>query len=443
MWDICDRDDIAKHKVCYKILRSIKNNERKNMNSWKKQFGAVAVSQAFTLLGSAAVQFAVIWWLTIETGSAVTLALATIAAFVPNMLLGPFAGVWIDRYNRRTVMIAADILVAVSSTILGVAFFVAGSPPLWFVFMILTLRGLGMMFHTPAMQAAVPMLVPTEMLTKAGGWASMINSLASMLGPVLGATLMNLLPVAYVMLIDILGATFAIVCLLFVKIPDIPQSGEKVRLISDMKQGLAAMRKNKPLVALFPSNIAMNILLMPLMSLFPLLVRTHFAGTAWHNGAAEVLFAGGLLASSIIIGVWGGMKKRFLMAMLAIALAGIASTLSGLPGQSFWIFLICCLLMGGAGTFIQVPCMAYIQETIAPQMMGKVFALLMTAMTWSMPFGLLIAGPISESIGVSWWFVWSGIGLVTIAVAGRLMTRKHDAQTSLPGKTNEACELTE
>lgn len=70
------------------------------MNKWKKQSITIYAGQAFSLLGSSAVQFAVIWWLTIQTESAVTLTLASIVAFIPGMIIGPFAGVWIDRYNR-------------------------------------------------------------------------------------------------------------------------------------------------------------------------------------------------------------------------------------------------------------------------------------------------------------------------------------------------------
>ena len=97
--------------------------------NWKRQFVVIYTGQAFSILGSAAVQFAIIWWLTVQTESAVTLTIASVVAFLPNMLIGPFAGVWVDRYNRRTVMIAADGLVAVSSAILGVAFWLVPTPP--------------------------------------------------------------------------------------------------------------------------------------------------------------------------------------------------------------------------------------------------------------------------------------------------------------------------
>ncbi len=403
-----------------------------NIN-WKRQFAIIYIGQAFSLLGSAVVQFAVIWWLTVQTESAVTLAISTIVTFLPNMLIGPFAGVWIDRYNRRTVMIAADGLVAFSSVILGAAFLLMGTPPIWFIYIILFLRGLGNTFHAPAMQAAIPMLVPAEMLTKAGGWGNLISSISNMLGPVLGAALMGLWPIASIMLVDILGAAFAIACLLFVRIPDVPQATEKLHMLSDMKLGFGAMKANKPLMAVFFPMVLMNILYMPLGSLYPLLVRTHYMGGVWHNSMAEFAFAGGLLVSSAAIGVFGGMKKRFLMASLAIALLGAASLLSGaLPSNGFWVFMGCCFFMGCSGTFFNVPIMAYTQETIAPEMMGKVFSLLMTAMTLSMPIGLLVAGPISEVVGVNTWFIWSGGALIATGILFRLLSRRYDEETAIP-----------
>lgn len=284
-----------------------------NKLHWKRTFITIYTGQALSLLGSAAVQFAVIWWLTAYTESAITLTLATIVSFLPNMLLGPFAGVWIDRYNRRTVMIAADGLVAISSIALGIAFWSCGTPPIWFVFIILFIRGIGNTFHSPAMQAAIPMFVPGEMLTKAGGWGNLITSVSTMLGPALGAGMMAVFPIAPIMLVDIIGAVLAIVCLLTISLPDIPGGGGKVHLLSDVKQGFLAMKENKPLMAVFIPVIFASMLYMPLGSLFPLLVRVHYMGGAGHNAVVEFIFSAGLMASSLVMGIWGGLKKRFLM----------------------------------------------------------------------------------------------------------------------------------
>ena len=395
------------------------------MDTWKKQFAIIYAGQAFSLIGSAAVQFAIIWWLTIQTESAVTLTIAAIVSFIPNMVIGPFAGIWIDRYNRRTIMMAADGLVALSSVFLAAAFLFMDTVPIWFVYGILFLRGLGASFHLPAMQAAIPMLVPPEMLVKAGGWGNLINSVSSMIGPVIGAAMMGAMHIASIMLVDIFGAALAIISLLFVRIPDVPQNEQKPDALKDMKQGFAAIRSNKPLVTVLPTLLLCNVISMPLGTLFPLLVRTHFGGEALHNSMCELLFAGGLLVSSIVMGVWGGMKKRFLMVSMAIGLFGIISAIGGLlPPSGFWWFVICCFFMGGCGTFINVPFMAYIQETTAPEMMGKVLSLLMSGITLAMPLGLLVAGPVSEFIGIDKWFAYSGVLMMLTGVLCWIRTRR-------------------
>ena len=405
------------------------------MNKWKKQFAIIYAGQAFSLLGSAAVQFAVIWWLTVQTGSAITLTVASIISFLPNLLLGPFAGVWIDRYNHGKVMIAADGLVALSSVILGAAFLIMDIPPVWFIYTVLFLRGLGNTFHSPAIQSAIPLLVPAEMLTKAGGWGNLVSSISNMLGPVLGAALMGVFSIASIMLVDISGAIFAIVCLLFVKIPDVPQSAEKPNFCEDFRQGISAMKKNKPLMAVLPSYLLATIIYMPLGALFPLFVYNYFGGNAWHNSVVEFVFASGLLVSSLIMGVWGGLRKRFLMISLAIGLQGTAILVSGaLPQSGLWAFVVCAFFMAAAGTIFNVPYMAYIQESTPPEVMGKVFSLLMTAMTVAMPIGLLVAGPAVEAVGVDTWFFWSGVAMIGAAILCGVLTRKYDqisAQTEV------------
>ena len=348
---------------------------------WKQTFIIIYTGQAFSLLGSAAVQFSVIWWLTARTESAVILTLATGMVFLPNILFGPLAGVWIDKYNRRTVMILADGLVALSGVALGIAFLVRQSPPVAFVFLVLFLRGVGNAFHSPAMQAAVPMFVPAEMLVKAGGWGNLIVSLSTMMGPALGAGLMSVLSMASVMLVDIIGAVLAILCLLQINIPDVPGSGKKQHLFSDIKERFGAMRENKPLMAVFWPVIIASVLYMPLASLLPLLVRSYYLGGAGHNAVIEFIFSAGLLASSLIMGIWGGMKKRFCMISSSLCMLGLATFCSGIFSPAcFFAFVICSFVMGATGTFFNVPLMAHIQETTAPEMMGKVISLLTTAM---------------------------------------------------------------
>ncbi|MDO4285743.1 MAG: MFS transporter [Eubacteriales bacterium] len=397
--------------------------------TWKRKFITIYAGQAFSLLGSAAAQFAVIWWLTVQSESALTLTMATVVAFLPGLFIGPFAGVWIDRYNRRTVMIAADTLVALSSAALAAAFLLQEAPPVWFIYAVLFVRGVGNTFHTPAMQAAIPMFVPVEMLTKAGGWGNLIVSVSTMLGPALGAVLMSAVPMAAVMLVDIAGAAFAVLCLLTVKIPDVPRREENLHFLEDLRQGIASFRENRPLMAVvFPVVIA-SLLYLPMSALYPLLVYSHYHGRAEHNAVVEVLFSGGLFVSSLAMGIWGGCRKRFLMISAAIGVMGISMAVGGaLPPEAFWGFVFCAFVMGGAGTFFNVPLMAYIQESTKPEVMGKVMALLSTVMMLASPAGLLVAGPLSEAIGVDRWFLVSGAVMGAVGLWCFFATRRYDGE---------------
>ena len=162
---------------------------------WYRTFLIIFAGQAFSLLGSAAVNFALVWWLTATTGSAGILAYASIAALLPQALLGLVVGPFIDRWDRRLTMIAADTFIAATSLVL-LALFALGSPSTGVVIGIVALRSVGAAFHTPASQAAVPMYVPAEHLMRVAGWNYFLVSGVSMAGPVLGAFLMGVLPMA-------------------------------------------------------------------------------------------------------------------------------------------------------------------------------------------------------------------------------------------------------
>ncbi len=399
------------------------NREKQN---WKKVFALIYTGQAFSIIGSAAVQFAIIWWLTVKTGSAITLTSASIVGFLPQALIGPFAGGWVDRYNRKTVMILADSLVALSSVVLGVAFLLK-EPSVSFIYGILFIRALGSTFHAPALQASIPMLVPPEDLVKAGGFGQMINSGTSMAGPVIGAALMSVASIQSIMLVDIIGAALAIITLLFVKIPDIKGIKRELNFIEDMKQGIKAIGSNRPLRALTLPIILTTIAYVPLSSLFPLLIRVHFNGTAWHNGVIQFFFAAGLLVSSLVIGVWGGLKKQFLMISLSLMFLGIVASIGGvLPSNLFIGFVGISFLIGFIGTFFSIPYMAYMQRSVEQEKLGKVMSLMMSIMSLATPVGLAISGPISELIGVNIWFQVSGVAIFFSGVLCYFMTRKYE-----------------
>lgn len=152
---------------------------------------------------------------------ALALTIASVVGLLPQAIIGSFAGVWIDRFNRKKIMIFADAAVALSSLFLCVLFLL-DYQSLSFVYVVLLIRAIGETFHKPAVQALIPQLVPSAELTKAGGFGQMINSACSMIGPMLGALLMSITTLPYAMLIDVIGAILAILTLSLVHVSNPP-----------------------------------------------------------------------------------------------------------------------------------------------------------------------------------------------------------------------------
>jgi len=404
-----------------------KTEESPMQDAWRKQFIKIYTGQAFSLLSSSAVQFAIIWWITVKTSSAIDLTIASIVGLLPQVLLGPIAGVWIDRHSRKTIMILADSTVAGASLVLGLSF-LFGEPSLAFVYAILFLRALGETFHKPAMKAAIPQLVPAEALTKAGGFGQLVQSACAMVGPMLGALLMSVVAMPLVMAVDVVGAALAVLTLATVRLDKPPRKeGKRLGILAEFIEAFGALKSDKALMRASLPVFATSIVFMPLGSLLPLMVLEHFSGGAWHSGIVKALFSAGMMLAALAIGVTGGMRRAFLMMSTAPFALGICSLAAGLlPSGAFWVFCVLVFVMGMAGMWGNVPYIAYLQKNLPQEYMGKVMSLVTSAMSLGIPIGMLIAGPVAEAIGVDGWMIWAGVGMLVVGVASYLWTREFD-----------------
>lgn len=186
--------------------------------TWKRPFFTLWVGQAFSLLGSQLVQFALVWWLTKTTGSATVLATASLVALLPNVFLSPVAGTLIDRWNRRTVMIVADGGIALATLAL-IGVFAAGEAQPWIIYLAMLVRAIGGVFHLPAMNASTSLMVPTAELGRVQGMNAALNGSMTIVAPPLGALLIEALPMHTVLLVDILTAALGIGALGLVHVP--------------------------------------------------------------------------------------------------------------------------------------------------------------------------------------------------------------------------------
>ncbi len=200
------------------------NNQPPLAADWKRRFFTIWTGQAVSLFGSTLVQFALVWWLTKETGSATILATATLVALLPQIFLSPIAGALIDRWNRRRVLIIADGAIALFSLGLAVLFLL-GKEQVWQIYVIMFIRSLGGAFHWPTMQASTSLMVPDSQLSRVAGLNQALQGAMSIVAPPLGALLLSALPMYGIILIDVVTACFAITPLFFIPIPQPVKTG--------------------------------------------------------------------------------------------------------------------------------------------------------------------------------------------------------------------------
>jgi DHA3 family macrolide efflux protein-like MFS transporter len=194
-----------------------------------------------------------------------------------------------------------------------------------------------------------------------------------------------------------------------------------------MKEGLQAIRGNKPLVRATVPIFLTGMVFMPLGSLFPLLVRQHFLGGAMHGGIVQTLFSIGMLASALALGVSGESKRPFAMISLSSFILGACSLIGGLlPEDAFWVFCIIAFAIGTTGMMGNIPYMAYIQKSVAADKLGKVISTITSIVSIGIPLGMIAAGPISEKIGIQNWMVGIGIIQALVGVLSYIWTRRYD-----------------
>lgn len=390
---------------------------------WRRTFAVIFTGQAFSLLGSAAVNFALVWWLALETGSTAVLAYASIAAILPQGLLGPLGGPFVDRWDRRRTMISADLFIALTSAVL-VVLFAFGSASVGVVIAIIALRSLGAAFHTPASQAAVPMYVPADQLMRVAGWNFFLSSGAAMAGPVLGAFLIGIAPMTAVIAVDIGGALLAVGSLLLVRIPhpesragEASQGGFVAAFVADFVDGWRELVRIPGILWLTLILTVVTLLYMPLNALFPLMTLTHFGRGAMSASIVEVAFGAGMLMGSLAI---GGMSSRIPATRLiggGICLVGLMLGVSGLlPSSAFWAFVVFCVVMGLSVPLFGAPLTAMFQMLIDPAKLGRVMSLYTTSALLAAVPGLLLAGPLAEKTGIAPWFAISGAAVLLTGV---------------------------
>lgn len=384
---------------------------------WKLKFITVAIGQAISMLGSHGVQFALIWWLAEKTSSPFMLGISGLVAYLPMSLFSPLAGIAADRYNRKFISIFSDMAMGMIALIYAIILFFFDLP-VWTVFIMLCVRGIGSTFQQPAIQSIIPQLVPKDQLIKTNGWMQLLNSGSFLIGPVIGAALYSIFPISVVLLTDVVGAILASAALAIVKIPKIVKTQkEEQHFIAEIKEGLQVFREDRKLFYIVVAEALCMFFYAPLSSFYPLMTSDYFQLSAMYGSAVELSFAIGMMISSLLFSSILKIEHKIRVSFIGLFGMGVVSLMCGIipPTYIGWFFFAAsCICLGASGNVHTIPLTAYIQATVEPQKMGRAFSVLTLISSVTMPIGLLFSSPIAEKVGVNIWFFLSGIFMVVL-----------------------------
>ena len=380
------------------------------MDLWKKNSVLFLFSQNISLFGSSLVQYAIMWYIVLNTQSGIMMTIAVLCGFLPTFILSPIAGVWADRYNRKMMIVLADALVATATLILAITFLM-GYEEFWLLFFMYAIRAVGTGIQTPAIGAILPQFVPEDKLTRINGINGSVQALTMLVSPAISALLLTVAAIELIFFIDVITAVIAITTMLFfLKIPVHAKAlqAQTNSYITDLKLGLEYIKNHDFLKLFFLFYAVFFVLIAPASFLTPLQVVRSFGEEVWRLSALEISFSLGMMAGGGIIAAWGGFRNKTHTLMMASLINGICIfALGAVP--VFWIYLLFMGFIGMTIPFFNTTSIVLLQEKVEESFLGRVFGVTVMISTSMMPLGMLIFGPISDSIKIEWMLIGTGI----------------------------------
>jgi DHA3 family macrolide efflux protein-like MFS transporter len=385
------------------------------------QFKRLWIGQLISILGSEVVQFALIWWITVDTNSSYFLSLSMFLAFVPGILIAPFAGVLVDKWDKKTLLIVADLLQAFTTTLLIISFYL-GFGNIWFIIGLNFLRSIFQSFHSPAFMTVVALMVPKEKLSRINGISQLATAISQMMGPIFGALLMAIIPkIENILWIDVFTFIFALVLLLRVKIPQIEskakESSSDQKFKAKFKEGFQIIRNIRGLTTILFLAMITNFFLMPINTQFSLFIYRDHSGTeldmAFISAGMQFAIVAGALATSLKK-EWKNKVNIFVFGILLVFIGIGIMALA--PYQNFGIMFLGSLIGFFGVPILQTMLRTIIQVVVPPEAMGRVSSILRLLSSVAMPLGIILSGPIAELIGIKYLFL--SASLLGIFVVG-------------------------
>lgn len=424
-------------------------------------FSLIWLGQLVSLVGTGMTQLALGLWAWQSTGSATALALVTVFANAPVLLLSPIAGALVDRWDRKAVMILTDLTAGLASVAIF-ALHGLGLLQIWHLYVAAAFVGAFQSFQWPAYSAAVAVMLPKEQYGRANGMLSLTEAGSAIAAPILAGVLIVTIGIGGVLLIDIVTFLFAIGMLLLVTVPAPERSAAGAAgqgsLWRESLYGFRYILERPGLLGLQLTFLAFNLLSAFSMGLAAPYILARSGDDAQALGAVMSAFGVGGVAGGMLMSVWGGPQRRVYGLLLGMAASSLIGVVPLGLGRSLPAWVACALVLSFFLPIVNGSSQAIWQAKVAPDVQGRVFASRRMIAQITFPLGLVIAGPLADMVfepalrsesgalagllaplvgtgpgaGMGLMFVISGILSAGVALAALLIPTVREVEARLP-----------
>ncbi|MEN8098576.1 MAG: MFS transporter [Chloroflexota bacterium] len=363
-----------------------------------RTFTIIWFGQLLSVLGSSLTGFALNVWLYSETGSVTLFALGALFFVLPNLIVSPFAGVIVDRFDRRYVMIASDVGAGLSTLFL-VSMFFNGQLQVWHVYTATVINSICNAFQWPAFSAATTVLVPREHLGRASGMTQLSEALSQLIAPAAAGALLVTKDMGFIFMVDFGTLLLAVLTLVMVRIPsplpvDEPEE-DKQSIWSQAGFGWRYIVARPGLLGLLVFFSTVNFftaMMSPL--LFPMILEFTDEKVL---GFLSSIVGVGMLVGTAVMSVWGGPRNRVhgvlgptLIVALGVAMLGLRESIPLVAIAGFMFMFVLPILNGSS--------QALWQSKVEASLQGRVFTVRRMLAVSAAPLAYVIVGPLADHV---------------------------------------------
>jgi DHA3 family macrolide efflux protein-like MFS transporter len=379
----------------------MENSPKGRLITGMRGFVIVWAGQIVSVLASGMTQFTLTIWAYEKTGSATALGVMSTAFLIPFLVLSPIAGVMVDRYNRKLMMAVSDFA-AVTATVGILIISSLGQLQMWHLYLAAAINGAGNTFQWPAYSAAISTMVPKQQYSKANGLMSLIDSAPSVLAPMAAGFLLPVIGMVGVLSIDVVTFFLALATLLLVHIPQPVRTVEGQaaagNMVKEAVYGFRYIFARRSLLGLLLFFLALNFVIGLAYPVFAPFILSRTGNSSAALGAAQSAAAIGAVAGGLLIGLWGGFRRRMKSIFLGEMMTGLfAMVLFGLGGSLGW-WVVLAGLGSIFGPFTNGASQAIWQAKVAPDVQGRVFSARRLIAYLAGPITPILAGLLADRV---------------------------------------------